>query len=121
MKAMRDLFGYDDAIHQSIEDDIAKLQRTPRRLSRSLHPETSKEAARQIESDLPRLHRRVLDLIREHPGRTANELAAIAQDRDVRRVGRRLSELEEMVMIRRCASRRCEITGHTAATWEPVQ
>lgn len=119
----RDLFGSSDDVKAGIEADIQRLLKAPPAFTRarSSHPETSKLAAGDVAGDLPRLHREVLHLVQAHPRRTASELAAISEERDVRRVGRRLSELVDLGKLRRCAPRTCDITGRTAITWEVAE
>lgn len=89
-------------------------------LVRSCHPETSREAAQHIQSKLRETQLRALKFVRESPGSTANELAVIANDRDNRKIGRRLPELERMGLIERGDPRPCEVTRRNATVWNPV-
>jgi hypothetical protein len=87
------------------------------RLARSDGPETSRAAARQVAPKLSGLRARVLDLVREHPGCTATELAHHAGDGDPRRVNRRLPELVRDGLLVRGPARPCLITGLKAHTY----
>lgn len=91
-----------------------------RELARSAHPETSKEAARHIVGKLPHLHELILERVRESPGLTASELAVKYAERDPRRIGRRLVELERRGLIYRSAVAICTVTDKRAAAWMPI-
>ena len=89
-------------------------------LSRKDHPETSAEAAAYIAPKRREKQLRAFGFVIENPGKTANELARISQDRDTRTIGRRLPELEKKGLVIRGGPRRCEITGRKATIWYPV-
>jgi hypothetical protein len=91
---------------------------TPKKLARKGHPETSRQAAREVFARLPQLYEYVLAVVKLYPRSTASEMADREGQRDVRRIGRRLPELEKLGRVRRCGSRVCTITGKTATTWE---
>lgn len=89
----------------------------PKRLARKDDPDTSKEAATAILSELGSLHKWVLEVVSKYPGKTASELGQLEEQRDVRRIGRRLGELEEMKLIQRGDPRSCTITTRNCHTW----
>lgn len=95
-------------------------QDNAKQLSRAGHPSTSKEAAKAILDELPRLYAYVLGAVSINTGATASELAAAYHERDTRRIGRRLPELEAKGLIRRGNPRLCKITKRLATTWWPV-
>jgi hypothetical protein len=93
-------------------------------LARRNDPEESKKAAREIVPHLGKIHREVLELVRQHPDHTQAELhwdvmnaASDSRYMDSRRIGRRLSELAAQGKVYKSGSRKCHTTGHTAATW----
>ena len=89
-------------------------------LARSTDPRESKQAAREAvaEGKVTKARAMALDAVRATPGLTANELEC-AHDLLRSTFGRRLGELEKLGMVRRDKSRRCRITGRTAACWHP--
>jgi len=91
----------------------------PRKLARVEHPPTSLLAAKSIAAQLPDLRRRALALVIRFPGRTSRALADIAQDRDIRTIGRRLGELERAHLVKRGPVQKCPITGRLCSTWLP--
>lgn len=90
----------------------------PKPLSRSTDPRTSHEGAYKTLGRQKRLQAEAYALVRANAGCTASELAAIAADRDPRRIGRRLVELERRGRIARGTPRKCRITGYRAGIWE---
>lgn len=89
----------------------------PRMLSRSEDPDTSKTAAVAISPYLKGERERAWNLLLNNQNSTASELAALAQDRDVRKVGRRLSELERLGFVIRNGVKNCRITGRECTMW----
>ena len=88
-----------------------------KKLARRGDPWTSKKSAEEIIDSLSALRKRAFDLIKANPGKIARELSDIANDRDERKIGRRLNELEELGLIRRGEERKCAVTGRYCATW----
>ena len=95
------------------------LEDEGRRLARASDPPTSHEAAESIVPHLSRMHTGVLDLVREHPGKTAAELAFARGELTNHRLSRRLPELERKGLVVRGVARACFRTGRSAATWWP--
>ena len=87
------------------------------RLARSTDPETSHEAARAVVPRLGQLQQQLLEVVREHPGRTMNELAQLKGERDPRTFNRRASELEKAGVIRVGVTKTCSVSGRRARTW----
>lgn len=109
-------------VRKSIEEDIRETiasQEEFRRRRREADPETSNIAARKVAPHLADLQRDVLALVKQHPGRTAMELARIYGGPDCRTIGRRLPELVEQGRLSRGDPRACEETGREATTWWP--
>jgi len=92
-------------------------------LARSTDPETSHMAAKALQVSIGRLQRRVLQLIQEHPDRTARELERIAEAfmSPADTVHKRLSELREMGKIVSRHRRQCSVTGRIAQTWRATR
>lgn len=90
-----------------------------KKLHRKNQP-TSKLSAEQIVDDLPRLKLYVLGCVKQSPGLTVSELALRFEERDPRRIGRRLHELEDDGLVKRNGARECRVTGRQAFVWEPV-
>ena len=91
-----------------------------KKLHRSSHPDTSRKAAEHIVKDLPKLHAYVLGAVLMNPGMTANELAQRYSERDPRRIGRRLIELERSGHVTRGPHEKiCRVTGRPATVWFP--
>jgi len=103
-----------------IHNDTLKILKA-RPLSRRGHPNTSQEAAQYMQSKLRATQLYALRMVRENPGKTANELSVIANERDNRKIGRRLPELERMGLIIRKEPRPCEVTGRNATVWDVVE
>jgi len=89
-------------------------------LSRKCHPDTSAEAAKSMVGKVRESQIRALRFVKENPGKTANELASIAGDRDPRTIGRRLGELAKMGLITRETPRVCSMTRRVATVWSPI-
>ena len=89
-------------------------------LVRKGHPETSREAAEAFAPKQRQSQLRALGYVSESPGSTANELAKLAGDRDTRKIGRRLPELESFGLVIRGDARRCSVTNRKAHTWYPA-
>lgn len=87
------------------------------RLARSTDPDTSHEAARAVLPNLGQLQQALYEAVREHPGRTMNELANLKGERDPRTFNRRASELEKAGAIRVERTRLCKVSGRRARTW----
>lgn len=91
--------------------------------ARRTDPITSKMAAEAILGDRKRLgelQRRALLLVKKHPHLTAQELSRVAQDKDPAKTRRRLSELCDSGHIKVFDTRKCEVTGRMAQTYEYV-
>ena len=91
-----------------------------RPLARPTDPATSHAAATEIAPKLSDIRAWALSLLREHPGMTAVELCEAAGIGDVRKVNRRLPELERDGLVRRGEARVCRVTGKRAQPWFPV-
>jgi hypothetical protein len=89
-------------------------------LARRSDPPESKQAAREIALHLPRLQGEVLKMVAWYPTRTVSELAEIYNERDPRKIGRRISELVAAGKVYKSDSRRCSVTGKTAGVWRTV-
>ena len=90
-------------------------------LVRHGHPDTSREAAETFAPKQRQSQMRALGYVSENPGSTANELAKVAGDRDIRKIGRRLPELERFGLVRRGEPRPCKVTNRNASTWYPAE
>ncbi len=90
-------------------------------LARRTDPETSKIAARRIESKgKADAHRRkILAAVKTWPGKTSAELAPLA-GMDRHAAARRLPELEASSYVRKGKPRVCGQNGTAAVTWWPV-
>lgn len=90
----------------------------PRLLRRNTDPSTSDLGAHTLSPEVLKgeMHR-VWRLVRDHPGKTGTELADIAHDRDIRRVGRRLSDLKRMGWAVGRSPRPCTVTKKECLTW----
>jgi hypothetical protein len=90
----------------------------PRSLRRNTDPITSAIAAVNISPKVSKEVTRTWTLLRSNQHSTSNELAALAGDWDIRKVGRRLSDGESKYgMIIKSGQRKCKITGNLATTW----
>ncbi len=96
----------------------------PARRARRTDPATSQLAAeRYTRESLGKDQRLLYDLIRQHPGHTAAELADLLIRRGEhwyrasRLPTKRVSELLEMELVRAGRERKCRITGHLARTY----
>lgn len=96
-------------------DDDRPTEAIP--LARGTDPQESHDAAAEIAPRLGELQADVRELVRIYPGRTVSELSMIDHDRDPRRIGRRMVELERLGLIHRGEARICKVTGYRAATW----
>lgn len=86
--------------------------------ARRTDPETSHEAARNVEScgDASK-HRRILaETISEHPGLTSGELPQHCE-LQFEQVHKRLKEVEERGLIERGEPRICSVRGGRMLTW----
>ena len=93
---------------------------SPETLVRADDPPPSHEGAEDVVRRLTKARQYAYEAILEHPGCTANELSEKVGDRDSRRIGRRLNELEKAGAVRRGLVRECKVTGRRGATWEPI-
>jgi len=89
-------------------------------MARKCHPSTSAEAAVYFAPKRRGSQLRALGFVSNNPGKTANELALIAEDRDSRKIGRRLPELEKEGLVTRGGPRECQVTGRNATIWFTV-
>lgn len=85
-------------------------------LFRTDDPVESALGAAHIIDKISNLHSEVLEIVRQYPGRTASELAEVLSERDSRRIGRRLPELENKGLVFRTVGV-CTITNRPAARW----
>lgn len=88
-------------------------------LARNTDPSTSHAAADYVErTGIASTQRtKVMRALRQHPGTTSAELAAVAGlDRYI--VARRLPELSERGLAEKALIRRCTVSGIAAVTWE---
>lgn len=78
-------------------------KRKPKARARKTDPQSSKDAAAQVEANNSAKHQReaVTDLVFIHPGKTSKELAEYSEDMDRHQVARRLPEAEEAGYIER--------------------
>lgn len=90
-----------------------------KRLARRTDPVESQLAAVDVYATLSEMEEVALIWVGRYPGSTSTELDNLAKFRS-RVIGKRLFALECKGLIRRCQSRRCRITGKTAATWELI-
>lgn len=91
-------------------------------LARRTDTWTSKESAATLEGSeeaLGELQRYALEMVRVHPGLTAQELADLDGGRDSRKIGRRLNELEEAGMVHSLGSKLDQTTNRKAMLWWP--
>ena len=87
-------------------------------IARATDPATSHEAAEYMNATGKRKKQQqlALDLVRRHPGLTADELATYGQlDRYM--LNRRLPELVMAQLVERGQARPSRITGRNASTW----
>lgn len=103
------------------DDNPLDLDAEVRKLAKRHDPETSKQAARQIVTELGRLHEEVIGMLELYPGETVSELALRFELRDPRHIGRRLPELARLGRVRRGQARTCRVTGRAATTWLPTE
>lgn len=88
--------------------------------ARKTDPETSRQAAREVEaSGQAKAHRTMcLQEVRRMPGRTAGEIA-YALMLSCHQVGKRLPELHAAGLIYPGEARRCSVEGTRQRTWYP--
>lgn len=87
------------------------------RLARASDPATSKEAAREIMSQLPFQQAWALGIVDMYGPSTSSEISTRAGQGTNHRLSRRLPELERKGLIVRESARRCRVTGKKAAVW----
>ena len=95
----------------------------PSPISRRSDPETSKEAAREMNESGRREGQAlaVLALVRRWPRSTAPELASFSNGSlDRYQVSRRLADLEHVGKVIKRNSRKCSIRGTEMHTWEAL-
>ena len=90
-------------------------------LYRRGNPETSREAAESAVPTLGERQRWAAECVRQRPGLTARELAAVYCPDDPKRIDRRLGECEKLRTVRRGDPRTCSRSGRRAATWYPPE
>jgi len=90
-------------------------------MARRTDPVTSHLGAASIVESLGDVQTWVLGLLRQHPGTTSSELAQACGVGDIRKINRRLPELERLGKVRRGEMRKCNITGRMAQPWYPVE
>lgn len=89
-------------------------------LARKADPVTSHIAASDIIQSLAELHRWARKCVLEAPGLTQRELGAKYCPLDLRKIGRRLNEIEKAGWVRRGMKRHCSVSGKLAETWWPA-
>lgn len=89
--------------------------------ARNADPETSHQAAKQIETSGKAGTQRaeVLAVVQKFPGSTAGEIAFYGL-LDRHAVSRRLPELREMGKVVNGPARKCRSLGSNAMTWDPA-
>ncbi len=92
-----------------------------KRLARASGPETSKAAAREVAVVLNEMQSWALAHVMNCQGGTASEICEEAGVGDIRKINRRLPELEEKGLVVRGPARVCKVTGKSAATWSPKE
>jgi hypothetical protein len=95
----------------------------PEQLYRKEHPKSSARAAERIAKPekLGPAMARALQLVTQNPGKTRNELDALAGDPKSGTVGKRCSDLADKYgLIKRGPERRCTVTGEIVQTWYPI-
>lgn len=92
----------------------------PQAAARRTDPETSHEAARDVEAcGSAAAHRAIIaKAVREHPGHTSDELPDLC-GLDFAQVHKRMKEIETIGLIRR-GDRRPNTNGRRAVTWWPA-
>ena len=73
------------------------------------------------EGALGPMQRAVLAAIREHPGHTDRELAALAGQTDPNAIRPRRTELYHAGLVEPAGKRRCRVTGRGAQTWRVTE
>ena len=79
--------------------------------------DTSLQAYREIQPELPQREREVLAAVLLWPDRTAYELVKLLDAADVNGVRPRLTALQARGIVARGIKRECTVTGKTAYTW----
>lgn len=108
------------AKQRSFFGTFEERERTP--IARRSDPATSKAAAADVTASGARDRQvnAVAAAVRRWPGKTSNELGAIAGDMDRYVAARRLPEAEKIGLVRRGEARVCAVSGKRAITWWPV-
>jgi uncharacterized membrane protein len=91
----------------------------PRKLARKSHPVESHEAAAKVAISISDMEEDALQVVKDHPGCTGNELNAFA-GATRGEVSKRLAGLMKKGLVEKLESRKCELTGMTCATWRAV-
>lgn len=104
---------------RSLFDDFSILSEPL--LASPKDPETSHEAARELEASgaLGRQRQEVIDALRRFPDSTSAELAK-RSGLDRHLCGRRLPELEYLERVTRGEARTCTVSGRKAQPWRAV-
>ena len=120
----KDLFGNPINVKRPrIFDDAGKLIAgiyvDPGPLAKRSDPFTSKLSGSKMRASFTRitLMKEVLKLVAEHPGWTSRQFSDLRGDRDLRTVGRRLSDLKKSGLVRNGSSVKDSVTGEEALTW----
>lgn len=82
--------------------------------------DTSLEAHRAIQPELPKREADVLAAVLLWPDSTSYELVKLMHAADVNSVRPRLTALRDKGLVQECASRPCHVTGHRAITWRAI-
>lgn len=86
-------------------------------LARASDPTTSKQAAKEIAPRLSDMEAAVLEMVRQTPRLTCQELASEHGVSDVQKVSKRMKGLEKAGKVVRGEARRCKVTNKMAACW----
>ena len=89
----------------------------PKTLARTEHPDTSKEAAKDVVDKLPGSMAKALFALRGRPGSTASELDQLRSWGGEGSIRKRLNDLKLKGEARKGDKRKCRVTGKMAYTW----
>ena len=102
------------------EPPVGYVPQKAHTMVRSTDPSTSKQSAKEFAGNVARIDAWAIECVTETPGKTQRELGEIHCPDDQRRVGRRMSYLAGLGLIRRGDARKCTISGRNSQTWWPI-